>query len=88
VKWQKRPRRWGGVRLDAVLVESVRVDGKPRQRALGCLGGLRAADLHQPAAAHAFWRRAGFRLKAFKLTKAQHAAAVARLSDMVPMAGI
>jgi hypothetical protein len=32
----------------------------------------------------AFWRRARARLKKFKLTKAEHAAAVATLSSKVP----
>ena len=34
------------------------------------------------------WRRALARLKGFRLTKAQYAAAVAALSDKVPLVGI
>ena len=43
--------------LDCVLVESRRVDGKPRQRQLAYLGTIREDRVATAEAADAFWRR-------------------------------
>jgi hypothetical protein len=90
VRWQRRKRLRGDVRWDSVLVESVRVDGQPRQKVIGCIAGFREADFDKrngaggAVVARAFWRRASARLRVFKLTKAQHAAAMATLAAKVP----
>ena len=88
VRWQKRER--GDVRWDAVLVHSFRLDGRVRQQVIGTIAGFRQSDpddhrrLDGYFVACLFWHRARARLKAFGLTEAKHAAAVATLAAKVP----
>jgi hypothetical protein len=42
--------------LYAVLVESARVDGKPRQRLVRYLAAIREGDLERPLTVERFWR--------------------------------
>ena len=44
-------------RLKAILVESVRVDGKPRQKHIAFLGSLEVSAVDDAGSGHAhFWR--------------------------------
>ncbi len=59
VRWQRRRRvRWrkSSPLLTAVLVQSRRVDGNPRQRVVAYLGGIREAYVDERESEHrAFW---------------------------------
>ena len=48
-------------RLKAILVESVRVDGKPRQKHIAFLGSIQPDDLDK--ASRYFWRDVTLKLK-------------------------
>ena len=70
VRWQRRGRvrRAKSPLLTAVLVESRRVDGKPRQRVVAYLGGIREAHVDERERAHrTFWRGVDDRLDALGL---------------------
>jgi hypothetical protein len=57
VRWQTYQSQWRGDRLRAVLVESVRVHGKPRQKHIAFLGSIAASDdAIGGAAGKRFWR--------------------------------
>ena len=69
VRWQKRKRRDGVTRLNAILCESRRVDGKPRQEHIAYLGAIDDVWLEQPLddpaanlKRHEFWEKAEKRL--------------------------
>lgn len=65
VRWQSRRRkRYGGSPLlTAVLVESRRVNGRPRQRTVGYLAGIRERFVGKNAWQHEkFWKRVDARL--------------------------
>ena len=66
VRWQRKKRvdryKWGHL-LCAVLVESHRVDGEPRQKTVAYLGGIRESFIDERENEHrAFWRHADKRL--------------------------
>ena len=71
VRWQTYPSQalnfWHAkhndrrARLKAVLVESVRVDGKPRQKHIAFLGSIQSDDLDK--ASRYFWRNVTLKLK-------------------------
>ena len=71
VSWQRRRRVRRGKSsplLTAVLVESRRVDGEPRQRVIAYLGGIREAYVDEREREHrAFWRGVDDRLDALGL---------------------
>lgn len=73
----------------ASLVESVRIDGKPRQRTIGYLGSIRERFL-DPASPHHnahcvyFWRKVDAALDALALPDADRVRVVASLEDVVP----
>lgn len=71
VRWQRRGRVRRGRSsplLTAVLVESRRVDGKPRQRVVAYLGGIREAYVDKREWEHrTFWRGVVDRLDALGL---------------------
>ena len=71
VRWQCRRRvrrRKSSPLLTAVLVESRRVDGRPRQRTVAYLGGIREAYVDEREKEHrAFWRGVDERLDALGL---------------------
>ncbi len=71
VRWQRRRRvrkRKSSPLLTAVLVESCRVDGKPRQKGIAYLGGIREAYVDERAWEHrAFWLSVDERLDALGL---------------------
>jgi hypothetical protein len=63
VRWKRRPlqhrHEWSPPdeqALYAVLVESARVDGKPRQRVVGYLAAIREGELASALAVERFWR--------------------------------
>ena len=69
IRWQKRKRRDGVTRLNAVLCESRRVDGKPRQEHIAYLGAIDDIWLDQPLddpganlKRSEFWKKAEKRL--------------------------
>jgi hypothetical protein len=62
-KWKfKRPKR---AALVAVVAESRRIDGKPRQRLVKYLGAISRADVHRVDVRHKFWTRVDGRLAEF-----------------------
>jgi hypothetical protein len=61
VRWQTYQSQWRDDRLRAVLVESVRIDGKPRQKHIAFLGSIQSDDLDK--AARYFWRNVTLTLK-------------------------
>ncbi len=71
VRWQSRGRvrrRKSSPLLTAVLVESRRVNGSPRQRVVAYLGGIREAYVDERERAHrAFWRGVDDRLDELEL---------------------
>ena len=69
VRWQKRKRRDGVTRLNAILCESRRVDGKPRQEHIAYLGAIDDVWLDEPRndpqanlKRYEFWEKAEKRL--------------------------
>ena len=72
------------VLLSAVLVESVRIDGKPRQRIVRYLGSIHDAELTDTQGAlwrRHFWTVADRRLADMALADAQRVQIVAQLED-------
>ncbi len=65
------PRRWRRPKppkpatLIAIVVESKRIDGRPRQSLVAYLGCIRVADLDLPSARRKFWTRADVGLEQF-----------------------
>ncbi len=73
----------------AVLVESVRVDGRPRQRTIKYLGSIRECHLdleRQSSIFHHgyFWRSADANLETLDISDLERARIVATLEDVVP----
>jgi hypothetical protein len=63
VRWKRRPAGWrsywrGHIRKKAVLVRSVRRDGKPRQEIIACLGTLIEGHERNTSYLVSFWRTA------------------------------
>ncbi len=92
VRWQRRRRVRKGRKsplLTAVLVESRRVNGQPRQHVVAYLGGIREAYIDVSEWQHrAFWRRVDDRLDELELdpdTRARIEASVAaRVRRVMP----
>ena len=92
VRWKSRARkrhhRYGHPEtprlLTAVLVESHRVDGKPRQRTVAYLGSIRDDLLDEADVRWLFWRAMAARLDALGLPSAERARAEAAILDVVP----
>jgi hypothetical protein len=82
VRWQKRKRRQG-VFYAAILVENVRVKGKPTQRHIAYLGGC---IIKHAAQRPYFWDGVLARLKRLgnRITPVQRAAIIAALASKVP----
>src|SRR6185369_4355120 len=80
----RRHRATGEHTLSAVLVESVRVNGAPRQKIVGYLGSIgerrTAMYFHQ----RDFWDRVKSALDGLELTKSQRRAIEAQLKVRVP----
>ncbi len=95
IRWQKRKRRDGVTRLNAVLCESRRVDGKPRQEHIAYLGAIDDVWLDQPLddpganlKRYEFWEKAEKRLAplANRLATDDHHKIREQLNAKVPMA--
>ncbi|MFZ0239237.1 MAG: hypothetical protein WAL37_18070 [Xanthobacteraceae bacterium] len=94
VRWQSRERRRsvfgysrdGDMHWNAVLVESVRVNGKATQRHVANLGGITesAIGLDTPAQRMFFWDGVAARLDGLKLEKKQRAAIEQAVAEKVP----
>lgn len=61
----RRPKRPRPAALVAVVVESQRKGGQPRQRLIQYVGSIRLDDVHLPSARREFWDRAASRLDHF-----------------------
>jgi hypothetical protein len=70
-------------RVKAVLVESVRINGKPRQRHIAFIESYQEGKIDQISARCNFWRRARERLKEIKLTAQQRRQIEAMLAQRV-----
>jgi hypothetical protein len=92
VRWQRKQRvdKDGyGALLTATLVESRRIDGKPRQRSISYLGSIREGLIEHTLSRHDyFWRDATSRLNQLNMTRGQRdkietalASRVRRLTD-------
>jgi hypothetical protein len=64
VRWQRRASstEWVSAHWAAILVESVRVEGKPRQRDVAYLGGISEGGLGSVGVRGEFWFRLSKRL--------------------------
>ena len=69
--------------LDAVLVESRRVDGKPRQRVIAHLASIPSASLWDPTRRCYFWEQVRDRLRDLDLPADSHASIEAKLAETV-----
>ena len=75
VRWQRKRRvdkdGWGAL-LTATLVESRRIDGKPRQHSIAYLGSIREGLIERGLSRHGyFWRDATERLDQLDMTHGQ-----------------
>ena len=85
LRWRQRPlRRQPDSTLEAVLVQSVRVGGQPRQQTVGYLGSIRAQYRLAPAYRQAFWRSVERRLAVLDLPLATRQALEGQLAQQVP----
>lgn len=86
IKWQTRARRTSaknlGHLLTCSLVESCRVDGKPRHRVLAYLGGIR--DAMPTNHRIAFWQNARHRLDKIDLDHDTRAKVETDIAKRVP----
>jgi hypothetical protein len=101
VRWQsyKKVHEQKVVHWSAVLVEAVRVDGKPRQRHIAYLGGLEVQDPEAPGYQHPdnksrrnanqcmFWKRALETLEFLgnRVSPNDHKKIVAAVVKRIPM---
>ena len=87
VKWQRRSRKRGGdyPLLTAVLVESRRVDGKPRQNHVAYLASIRERSIGEPGRAHdGFWASVEANLDALELDNETRMKIEASIAERVP----
>ena len=85
IRWKRCAlRRTADVTLKAFLVDSVRVEGQPRQRILGYLGAIRVRYQQAPAHRQRFWHQVEQRLTACRVDPGTHAALEASLARVVP----
>lgn len=85
LRWRQRPlRRQPDSTLEAVLVQSVRVGGQPRQQTVGYLASIRVQYRTAPAHRQAFWRSVERRLAVLDLPQATRQTLEAQLAQQVP----
>ena len=70
--------------LSAVLVESVRVNGKPRQRIVSYLGSIQECNMQIPMLRRVFWRDVRERLNGVDCSRQEREAIEAKLAETVP----
>jgi hypothetical protein len=80
--WEKRPT--GDYALSAQLVESHRVDGKPRQKVIKYLGTINQSRIDQVNHRIGFWRTASTAFKALSLPSDQQHTIEQALHARVP----
>jgi hypothetical protein len=92
IRWKSRTKQWWPGRADpdtrwsAILVESVRVDGKPRLRHLAFLGSITDQQIQAGQGDIRFWRSVYRALDDLgdRLTAKDRERIVAELADRVP----
>jgi hypothetical protein len=85
IRWKRRRlRRRNDIALVAVLVQSQRVHGVPRQRIVRYLGSIRSQERATTAAVQAFWQRVAAQLTALALDPATRQALEYHLARVVP----
>ena len=63
VRWRRREKKYNSdTHLAAILVESVHVDGRPRQRHIAYLSGITERDAQSIGARNRFWGEVDKRL--------------------------
>jgi RNA binding exosome subunit len=90
VRWNKRKRFKIGWRkkeghyLSAVLVESHRVDGTPRQKIIKCLGSIGEENLHRVFRRQSFWATTEKSLAELGLSTEDQQKIIASIEKVVP----
>ena len=90
VRWNKRKRFKIGWRkkeghyLSAVLVESRRIDGTPRQKIIKCLGSIGEENLHRVFWRQGFWVTTEKNLAALGLSDENQQKIIASIEKVVP----
>jgi hypothetical protein len=91
VRWKRRPAKrvksWSTPDEQvwcAVLVESRRVDGKPRQRVVRHLATIREGDFTMPMTVDRFWKQVDAALAAVGISGAVLEAAEGKIAAVVP----
>jgi hypothetical protein len=95
VRWKKRKRsyydhtehrRRDDQHLSAVLVECVRIDGKPRQQIVAYIGSIRRRVIEQGLELdyELFWERVAAKLDRLDLSRAERRVIEAKLEEIVP----
>lgn len=93
VRWNRRKRKPGrgrkeGDYLTAVLVKSVRIDGKPRQKVIKSLGsigeGTLKDKLHYAIRIYSFWGKVKRNLLSLGLSDDEKEKVIASLEKTVP----
>jgi hypothetical protein len=89
IRWKRRRlRRRNDVALVAVLVQSLRVHGVPRQRIVRYLGSIPSRERVTAAAVQAFWQRVAVQLTALALDPVTRQALEHQLARVVPSPAI
>jgi hypothetical protein len=93
VQWQsrklKKNTRWrkrGDVHWRAILVENVRVDGKPTQRHIAYLGGITERNIAHEKPAHRiyFWNGVGQKLAVLNFSAQERTTIMQLIAKKVP----
>jgi len=89
VRWKIKERSWDvalpeGPLDVAYLVESARIDGKPRQKTLAYLGSIRAWRRTAIGPAYEFWHRVEAKLQPLHLSSEQRMSIERQLAQRVP----
>ena len=90
VRWNRRKRTKTGWRakkgdyISAVLVESIRVNGKPRQKIIKFLGSIGEDSLNRVFHRRDFWNTSEKNLSALDLSDETMDKIITRLKEVVP----
>jgi hypothetical protein len=91
VRWKRRPLRRrretsspAEQALSAVLVETHRVDGRPRQRVVRYLATIKAGQLVYPLSVERFWQAVDARLAELPLADDQRHVIERKIGEAVP----
>jgi hypothetical protein len=92
VRWQSRKKtrhvffgrgKAGDIRWTAILVEAVRIDGKPRQKHVACLGSILESEIKWASVRGEFWTKATERLESLDLPSAERRSIEASIAETV-----